>query len=185
MKPQDSSLRATPTPARSERPPEGAEPGALAASFEDFYELEHGRLFGALILVTRHRQESEEVMQEAFLKVWERWSVVQGLTNPTGYLYRTAMNVFLSRRRRAAVAARRLGRRALGADPLEAIEVRDQVDRALEKLTPRQRTALVLTDLLEFPPSEVAQAMRVSPSTARVLLARAREVMRREFDSNE
>ena len=31
-------------------------------------------------------------MQDAFLKVWERWEYVRSLDDSTGYLYRTAMN---------------------------------------------------------------------------------------------
>jgi hypothetical protein len=33
-------------------------------------------------------------MQEAFLKLCERWDRVSGLEDPVGDLYRTAMNVF-------------------------------------------------------------------------------------------
>jgi RNA polymerase sigma-70 factor (ECF subfamily) len=158
-----------------------AERRDLAASFEDFFELEHSGLLGSLVLLTRNRADAEELMQEAFLRVWERWDMVQGLEDPTGYLYRTAMNAAFSRRRRAALATRKAARSIFSMDPFENVEVRDEIDRALDRLTPRQRSALVLTDLLGFPPSEVAATMRIKPSTARVLLARGREVMRREL----
>ena len=152
---------------------------ALAASFEDFYEIEHGGLFGALYLVTRDRHEAEDLMQEAFLKVLQRWNTVQGLENPTGYLYRTAMNALTSRRRRAAVAARSLVRRSLRpADDFEAADTRTDVGRALDLLTPRERAALVLVDLLGFPADEAGAALRIAPSTVRVLLARARQTVR-------
>jgi RNA polymerase sigma-70 factor, ECF subfamily len=154
----------------------------LSASFEDFFEIEHSGLFGSLVLLTRNRGEAEELMQEAFLKVWERWDLVQGLDNATGYLYRTAMNAAFSRRRRAALATRKAVRTVFGANPFEKVELQDQIDRALVKLTPRQRAALVLTDLLGFPPREVAATMKIKPSTTRVLLARAREVMRQELE---
>jgi hypothetical protein len=61
-------------------------------SFEEFFEREHHALFAALLLLTRQRQEAEEIMQDSFLKLWERWDHVRDLENPTGYLYRTAMN---------------------------------------------------------------------------------------------
>src|SRR5207249_2647958 len=78
-----------------------------AANFEAFFEAEHLRMFRALWLLTRSRHEAEELMQDAFLKVWERWDRVSGLSDPEGYLYRTAMNLFRSRLRRAAVALRK------------------------------------------------------------------------------
>ena len=47
--------------------------------------------FAALWLVTRNSHEAEEIMQDAFLKLWERWDRVNQMDDPTGYLYRTAM----------------------------------------------------------------------------------------------
>ena len=44
--------------------------------FEVFFGSEHARLFGALCLVTGDRHEAEEIMQDAFLRLWERWDQV-------------------------------------------------------------------------------------------------------------
>src|SRR5207247_5077327 len=77
-----------------------------AEGFESFYEVERDGLFGALVLITGNRHEAEEVAQDAFLALWERWDRVSGLEDPTGYLYRTAMNGFRKRRRPAALAVR-------------------------------------------------------------------------------
>lgn len=79
----------------------GGEAGERTEGFEDFYEIEHARLFGTLCLVTGDRAEAD-VMQEAFVRVWERWDRVSALADPAGYLYRTAFNVFRSRLRRTA-----------------------------------------------------------------------------------
>ncbi|HEY5859013.1 MAG TPA: sigma factor, partial [Actinomycetota bacterium] len=69
--------------------------------FEDFFKAEQHRLFGALCLLTHDRIEAEEIGQEAFVRVWERWDRVGVMADPTGYLYRVAMNLFRSRYRRA------------------------------------------------------------------------------------
>ena len=61
--------------------------------------------------MTGNRAEAEELMQDAFLSVWERWDRVSGMDDPIGYLYRTAMNLFRKRYRRAMLAVR-LDRRA-------------------------------------------------------------------------
>jgi RNA polymerase sigma-70 factor (ECF subfamily) len=148
------------------------------ASFEDFYEAEHVRLFRALVLVTGNRQETEDVLQEAFLRIWNRWDAVRDYENPAGYLYRTAVNISLSRRRRVAVAARSLGARLFAHDPLDTVDARDEIGRALARLTPRERAAVVLTDLLDLPAREAATAMGIRDSTVRVLSARGRERLR-------
>ena len=73
-------------------------------TFEAFYQAEARTLFRRLWLVTANRAEAEELMQDAFLKVWERWDHVSGMDDPVGYLYRTAMNLFRKRYRRATLA---------------------------------------------------------------------------------
>lgn len=150
----------------------------LSLSFEDFYEVEHGRLFGALGLITGDRHEAEDLMQEAFLRVWERWHLVQSLASPTGYLYRTAMNVFRMRRRRALVASRRAARRIRGRDVLEEAEARYEIDRGLARLSPRQRAAVVLTELLDFSSGEAAESLGVKPATVRKLAQQGRDSLR-------
>ena len=65
-------------------------------TFETFYQAEARTLFRRLWLVTGNRAEAEELMQDAFLRVWERWDRVGGMDDPLGYLYRTAMNLFAS-----------------------------------------------------------------------------------------
>jgi DNA-directed RNA polymerase specialized sigma24 family protein len=54
-----------------------------------------------------NRAEAEELAQDAFLKVWERWDRVADMEEPVGYLYRTAMNLFRKRYRRVGVALRK------------------------------------------------------------------------------
>jgi len=76
-------------------------------SFEGFFEAEARTLFRRLCAVTGNSAEAEEIMQDAFLALWERWDRVGTMQDPTGYLYRTAMNVFRKRSRRAALALRR------------------------------------------------------------------------------
>ncbi|HXJ67174.1 MAG TPA: sigma factor, partial [Actinomycetota bacterium] len=78
-----------------------------AESFEEFFDREKGALFGALALVTRNRHEAEELTQDAFVRLLERWDRVGEMDDPRGYLYRTAMNTFRSRYRRAVTAAKR------------------------------------------------------------------------------
>lgn len=152
---------------------------ALSVSFEDFYEIEHGALFGALVLIAGSRHEAEDVMQDAFLRVWERWHLVQSFANPTGYLYRTAMNSFRMRRRRALVASRHAIRRLRVTKELDEAEARHEVDRGLAAMPPRQRAAVVLTELLEFSSGEAAEALGVKPATVRKLAQQGRDTLRR------
>ncbi|HYX80625.1 MAG TPA: sigma factor, partial [Actinomycetota bacterium] len=52
--------------------------GAMAepVSFEDLFHGERDRLFRVLCVVTGSRQEAEDISQDAFARVWERWPTV-------------------------------------------------------------------------------------------------------------
>jgi RNA polymerase sigma factor (sigma-70 family) len=180
MPPMDVSEGIVATLAEPVDPPEPADPdhGYGLGDFEVFFAEHHVALFRAMWLVTRNRHEAEEIMQDAFVRVWERWARVCRVPDPTGYLYRTAMNVFRSRLRRAAVAVRKTVRAMPPDDQLEMVEGRDAAVRAMASLTPRQRAAVVLTDLLGFTSEEAAEALGVKAVTVRVLAARGRQALR-------
>ena len=146
--------------------------------FEDFFEAERGRLLRALYLLTGNREEAEEVLQDAFVAVWERWDRVQTMDDPTGYLYRTALNRHRSALRRAARAARRAVGQAEGGDLFAQADERDALARALAKLSPRRREAIVLTELLGYDSPGAARVMGITDTTVRRLTQQARERLR-------
>jgi RNA polymerase sigma-70 factor (ECF subfamily) len=162
-----------------------AEEAGDVTAFEAFFELERAKLYGALVLLTRDRHEAEELMQDAFLRLLERWDRVASMDDPSGYLYRTALNLFRSRRRRIAVALRRVAHSGHARDDLAAVEENDVAVRALAALTPRQRAAVVLVDVLGFTSEEAAGPLGVKASTVRVLLSRGRAALRKEWTDHE
>ncbi len=121
-------------------------------------------------------------MQDAFLKVWERWEQIGAMDDPVGYLYRTAMNLFRKRYRRAVLAIRRSIGLAPSQDDFADADERDTVRRVLSTLPPRQRAALVLTEMLGFSPNEAGRALGVQASTVRSLSHQGRESFRRAME---
>jgi RNA polymerase sigma factor (sigma-70 family) len=147
-------------------------------SFEAFFQAESRVLFRRLCVITGNAAEAEEIMQDAFLALWERWDRVRTLEDPTGYLYRTAMNAFRKRYRRSRLALRRALPLAEPEEPFAGVDARHDLATALAQLTPRQRAALVLTDVLGFTSEEAADTLGVKAVTVRSLASRAREALR-------
>jgi RNA polymerase sigma factor (sigma-70 family) len=148
------------------------------ARFDRFFEDEHERVFKALYFVTGNRHDAEELMQDAFLRLWERWDEIHRIDDPTGYVFRVALNGFRMRRRRAAMAVRKVIPIPETRDAFLDAEMRVDVRRLLLQLTPRQRGALVLVDLLGYPSEQAARILRVRPSTVRALATKGRKVLR-------
>jgi len=170
-------------------PPSGSETIPASADrtdgFEAFFEDHHADLFGALYLITRDWHEAEEIMQDAFLKVLERWEHVSSLADPVGYLYRTAMNLFRRRWRRASLMLRRTVGLTPQEDEISLIETRLDVVRAMASLSPRQRAVVVLTELLEFSSEEAGRMLGVSPGTVRMLASQGRAAMKQHLEADD
>ncbi len=145
-----------------------------SVAFDSFFEEQKERLLRVLSVITGSRAEAEDLTQEAFTRVFERWEKVAAMDDPAGYLHRTAMNLFRNQYRRSRVRlARRVG---LGPeqDVFKPVEDRDAVARALGSLTPRQRAAIVLTEALGYSGEETGRLLGIKASTVWALTHQAR-----------
>lgn len=155
---------------------------ALPLTFEDLFADQHERLYRALYLIVGNSHEAEELMQDAFVHVLERWDRID---NPAGYLYRSAFNSTRSRFRRLTLAAKRNLTPGQPEDPFAAADLRDQMVRALRELPERQRAALVLMDLLDYRSEDAAEVLGVTAATVRSLASHARAAMKLSMEADD
>ena len=122
-------------------------------------------------LILHDRGRAEEVTQDAFVRLYERWGGVVRIDNPTAWVRKVAT--------RAAIRQARLSR-VREAAPLDeggtAWDHLPDVDlvRAVASLAPQQRAAVALYYLDDLPVEEVAHLLGVSASTVKQHLHRAR-----------
>jgi RNA polymerase sigma-70 factor (ECF subfamily) len=152
--------------------------GAQPMEFDEFFAANRHRLFTALCLTTGDRHEAEEITQDAFVRVFERWPAVSQMEDPSGYLFVTGMNLFRRRTKRSKFSAALPMQRSTADSAFDAIDDRDVLVRALRALPPRQRAAVVMTMILDVPSHEAAKVLRIKDSTVRTLAAQARSQMR-------
>lgn len=155
---------------------------AAPRDFRIFFEDEHRRLFKTLYFVTGDRAEAADLMQEAFLKLWERWDRMGTIDDPQAYLFRVALNGSRMRARAARRAARRTVPLGVVRDPYDDVDIREDVRRMLLMLAPRQRAALVLLDLYGYSSEDADRIMGIRPSTVRALATQGRAVLRSHGD---
>jgi RNA polymerase sigma-70 factor (ECF subfamily) len=149
-----------------------------ALDFESFFRAEYGKLCQALVLLVGDVLEAEEIAQETMTRLLERWSRVGVMDSPTGYAYRTALNLQRKRIRRLAVRARRRFAPVPVADIAPAASDRQDVHRALQQLPEGLRAALVLVDWLDMDTEEAGRVLGLKSGSVRVRLHRARSALR-------
>ncbi len=139
------------------------------------------------------RLEVEDAVQEVFTRVQDHLDGFRGEAKLTTWLFRITRNVVLRQRRRdrfraflrgpAEDAARELPAPGLSPEGnAEQRQARERIARALEGLTERQRTAIVLFELEDLSGEEVAERMGVSVGNLWVLLHRARAALLRRLE---
>ena len=146
------------------------------SSFGDFYGLQYRPMVRLAQALVDTSECAEEIVQDAFAKVYERWD---RLNEPGGYVRIAVVNGARSELRKREVR-RRVGltdRRATA--PGE----RDYLIDALERLSPRQRTAIVLRFYEQMSEKEIAEAMGVRPGTVKSLVSRGLADLRRVVQS--
>lgn len=127
-------------------------------------------------LMVGSRVIAEEVVQDAFASVSERWD---GLHRPGGYLRTAVVNGCAQVLRRRSVEDRH--RMVELAVPDEIPERLIELRSALDRLTERQRIVVVLRYFADLSDREIAQTLDVRPATVRSLAHRALTALRREL----
>jgi RNA polymerase sigma-70 factor (ECF subfamily) len=155
------------------------------SSFEELFLVERVRLYRALCVLTGDRSESEDLAQDAFVRVLAAWDRVGTVDDPVGYLYRTALNGARSRYRRSVLAVRRQLHPREPRDELDLAEDRAEIVRSLGSLTYKQRAAVVLLDLLDMTSDEAAAALGMSAGAVRTQASRGRAEMRRRKGAHD
>jgi RNA polymerase sigma-70 factor (ECF subfamily) len=148
--------------------------------FDRLYRSTYQRIFATLVLILRDPAAAEDATQEAYLRAFKAWSTWKQEAPAEPWLYRIALNVAFTHRRRERLheigeVLRRLGR-PRQPDPAE-LEQSD-LARELRRLPPKQAAAIVLRHLHGFTNREIARALGVPERTVASRLAAAKERLR-------
>ena len=180
-----------PTPSESRPSKDSAVSRAQSGDVDAFGELyrDHaGRVFALCLRMSGDRVRAEELMQDVFVRAWERLASFRGDASFGSWLHRLAVNVVLTesrtdRRRNARVTlAEDLGAAEAGAGRAAAQQGADpglgiDLERAIAGLPPGARMAFVLHDVEGFSHAEIATLSGLAEGTIRAQLHRARKLL--------
>jgi RNA polymerase sigma factor (sigma-70 family) len=140
--------------------------------FDLFYEAMRRPLLGQAFLLTGNLQEAEDIIQEALVRAWRNWRRVSQLEDSAAWTRRVVHNLAISHFRHQKAL---LSHASTSVDVTHELSSLDlDLVRALRRLPPNQRRALVLTAIGGLKVSQVANEMKVREGTVRVWLSRAR-----------
>ncbi|RBQ16803.1 SigE family RNA polymerase sigma factor [Spongiactinospora rosea] len=157
------------------------DPG-FEADFRQFVIDRSGALFRTAYLLTGDRHAAEDLVQSALTKTAAKW---RGLRDPgaiEGYVRRVMYHEQVSWwRRRSRVAEVSTGRPPdqTGDGHADAADLRLVMRAALARLTPRQRTMLVLRYFEDLSETEIARLLGVRVGSVRSQIYRSLERLKK------
>jgi RNA polymerase sigma-70 factor (ECF subfamily) len=157
------------------------------AAFERLYREHAGRVYSLCLRLVCDGRRAEELVQDVFVRAWERLGSFRGESAFSSWLHRLAVNVVYAARREES----RRERRVSPTDDLDAVgaATRDPPDglaqdleQAIAGLPEGARTVLVLYDIEGYGHAEIAELTGIAEGTSKAQLHRARRLMREALD---
>jgi len=139
--------------------------------FEWVFRSAYSSVLRTVFLILHDRGRAEEVTQDAFVRLCERWRGVVKIDHPEAWVRQVAI--------RSAIRQAQKSRVLSVVSQIEEAEAFDRLPdvdlaRSVAALPPRQRAAVALFYFEDRPVEEVALLLGVSTSTVKQHLFRAR-----------
>lgn len=143
--------------------------------FARWYATSYPTVYACVLLACGSADDAEDAAQEAFSRALANWRRVRTMEKPLAWTARVAVNSTRRRARRSSLEHRLLAGAVQRAktEHLDG-ESDDELWRAVQQLSPRQRTAIALRYIDDLPQREVASQMQIAPGTAAATLTKAR-----------
>ena len=175
-------------------------------AFRELFERKHRRIFLIVYQVLGNAADSEDVVQEVFLTLWQRCADYDDRFPLDAWLRRIATNRAIDHWRSRQVQRARRFEASPGTDPDAVLEAAQPEtsgapgrgdpevelgwqqlqaiwDELAGDLPPQQRAAFVLRHIEGIPTAEVAEALSCSASTVRSHVAEARRALRASLEA--
>ncbi len=145
-----------------------------------------------------HREEAEEIAQEAFLRFYRALPSFRGESSVGTWLYRTVSRLAIDHLRREQLKRRFFFTRSGDPeqiDPIDLVpdaspspqdmllakETASRMQKVLHRLSPRQKAVFVLRHMEDLPLREIAAVLGLKEGTVKAHLHRAVSQLRKEF----
>ena len=161
-----------------------SDPASARSFVERVYAAHHAEIYAYLARMLRDDELAADLTQETFVKAYRAFDTLEDHNRARAWLYQIAGRTALDELRRRKIVrfvpwtGESRGTAASAEEQVLRLRLSADLERALLRIPPRQRQALLLSELHDLTGLELADAMGVSHVAARALLTRGRESLR-------
>lgn len=151
-------------------------------AFERLYRTHGQRIFALCLRMTADRGIAEELVQDVFVRAWQKLDSFRGDAAFGTWLHRVAVNIVLSRRQQDGVRRERTVEddTSIDAAPARSVPVGDRLDleAAIAQLPTGARRIFVLHDVEGYTHEEIGDLLGITAGGSKAQLHRARLLLR-------
>lgn len=144
-------------------------------AFREIYESYQGKVFLFALRLTKSKADAEEVVQEVFVKLWEKRAGIQIEKNFNAYILTITRNLILDKLKKAARDKKIQQKIYHNMQELQKIDANALIEKeiarlhrqAIDLLSPRKKEIYILSREEELTYEEIAQKLGISVNTVR------------------
>lgn len=172
--------------------------GGDTAAYEELVRRHHKRIHALVYHMTSNKEDTEDLVQEVFIKGFSALPHFKGQSSFYTWIYRIAVNRVINfvkkRKRQSALSLndfdsgveREVEKMQVGgpASPRRETnlrELQERLNKALQKLSDNHRTVVVMHDIQGIPHDQIAETLGLSAGTVRSRLFYARQLLQSEL----
>lgn len=163
------------------------------AAFERLYKSFEPKLYAFAMRLSRQKEDAEEIVQEVFLKVWERRHLINPNQNFDGYLFSIAKNIVYNKARRRVyefaftqyIAVSGVNAGCFTEETVAYQELEKLLENAYATLPPVRRQVFVMSRVEGKSNSEIARLLNTSNSNIENHLNKALRSIKEKFKAYE
>lgn len=161
-------------------------------AFDQLVRKYRQQIFSVIYNMTSNREDASDLTQETFIKAFQAIGRFRGKSSFFTWIYRIAVNTsmtFLKKRnRRRYISYEHIDEEASGSEIVERLtatnrsekgalisELQEKLNDALQKLSPKHRTVVILHEIEGLEHAEIAEITRTSVGTVRSRLHYAKQ----------
>lgn len=157
------------------------------ALFKKIYDRNNNMLFNLARRLAGTSAEAEDIVQDAFIRAYQKIHLFAGRSTLSSWLYRICLNIGLEHLRRKKGSFEDLNDGNCGTvEPdQKKVILRRKLEKAISKLPKGCRTVFVLHDIEGFNHKEIAEQLHMAEGTSKSQLFKARAMLRKILTGRE
>lgn len=150
--------------------------------FHDYF----GKLFGYAFTIVKSNAEAKDIVQSAFVKLWEKRAEINFPAAARAYLYTTVYHLALNTVRDRKIRERHLpdmmpATHISSIDTAQEKEIKTRIQQAIDALPPRCREVFCKSRLEGKKYSTIATEMNIAVKTVEVQMGKALKLLREQL----